>query len=44
MSTAILGAAEVVNHDPGPLRGERQGMRPADAVSGAGDDNDPSGA
>src|SRR5690606_15099215 len=36
-----LGAAtQVVDHDLGPMLGEQQGMRPADAAAGAGDDND----
>ena len=32
-SPAVPGAAEVVDHDLGALRGEGQGVRPADAVS-----------
>src|SRR5690606_25628297 len=36
-----LGAAtQVVDHDLGPMLGEQQGMRPADAAAGAGYDND----
>ena len=38
------GAAQVVDHDLGALRGEGQGVRPADPVPGAGDNHDAPGA
>jgi hypothetical protein len=39
-AAAVPAAAEVVDHHLGTLRGERQGVRLADAVPGAGDNHD----
>jgi len=41
--SSVIRVAEVVDHDSGALRGEGQGVRPADAVPSAGDDGDTPG-
>ena len=41
---AVAGAAQVVDDDLGALRGEGQGVRPADPVPGASNDHDAPGA
>ena len=40
LTVTVVGATEVVDDDPGPLRGEQERVLAADAASRSGDDRD----